>query len=76
MAYIGGVFLTICGIPEVIRTVRDNRCYLGWSFLLLWFFGEIFMLIYSIDIKSNPLIMNYLFNLLIVGIMLFYKMKY
>ena len=75
IAYIGGILLTICGIPEVIRTIKDKRCHLGWPFLLLWFFGEIFMLIYSLDLKSNPLIMNYLFNTVIVGIMLCYKIK-
>jgi uncharacterized protein with PQ loop repeat len=75
IAYIGGILLTICGIPEVIRTIKDKRCHLGYPFLLLWFFGEIFMLIYSIDLSSNPLIMNYLFNTLIVGIMLYFKIK-
>ena len=75
VAYIGGILLTICGIPEVIRTFKDKRCHLGYPFLLLWFFGEVFMLIYSIDLKSNPLIMNYLFNTIIVGIMLYFKIK-
>ena len=75
IAYIGGILLTICGIPEVIRTIKDKRCHLGWPFLLLWFFGEVFMLIYALDLKSNPLIMNYLFNTVIVGIMLYYKIK-
>ncbi len=75
MAYVGGVLLTICGIPEVIRTIKDKRCHLGWAFLLLWFFGEVFMLIYALHLKSNPLIMNYLFNTIIVGVMLYYKIK-
>jgi uncharacterized protein with PQ loop repeat len=75
IAYIGGILLTICGIPEVIRTIKDKQCHLGWPFLLLWFFGEVFMLIYSVDLKSYPLIMNYLFNTIIVGIMLYYKIK-
>ena len=75
IAYIGGILLTVCGIPEVVRTVKDKRCHLGWPFLLLWFFGEAFMLVYSMDLKSNPLIMNYLFNTIIVGIMLYYKIK-
>ena len=75
IAYIGGILLTICGIPEVIRTIKDKRCHLGWPFLLLWFFGEVFMLIYSLNLKNNPLIMNYLFNTIIVGIMLYYKIK-
>jgi len=75
IAYIGGILLTICGIPEVIRTIKDKRCHLGWAFLLLWFFGEVFMLIYANHLKSNPLIMNYLFNTIIVGVMLYYKIR-
>ena len=75
IAYIGGILLTICGVPEMIRTIKDKRCHLGWPFLLLWFFGEVFMLIYSLNLKNNPLIMNYLFNTIIVGIMLYYKIK-
>jgi uncharacterized protein with PQ loop repeat len=75
IAYIGGILLGVCGVPEVLRTIRDRRCHLGWPFLLMWFFGEAFMLVYSIDLKNSPLIMNYLFNVIIVGIMLYYKIK-
>ena len=75
IGYLGGVLLAICGIPEVIRTIKDRRCHLGWPFLLLWFFGEVFMEIYAIGLWDFPLLFNYTFNLILVGIMLYYKIK-
>ena len=75
IGYIGGVLLGICAIPEVIRTYNDKRCHLGWPFLLLWFLGEVFMEIYAIDLWDYPLMFNYTFNLVVVGILLYYKLK-
>ena len=75
IGYLGSLLLTICGIPEVIRTVKDDKCHLGWSMLLLWTLGEIFMIIYAFYLWNGPLIMNYGFNFFVVGIMLFYKIK-
>ena len=75
IGFIGSILLAVCGIPEVVRTIKDNRCHLGWNFLLLWFGGELFMLTYIIPMKDLPLLLNYIFNSLLVGIMLFYKIK-
>ena len=75
IGYIGGVLLAICSVPEVYRTIKDSKCYLGWNFLLLWFFGELFMIFYAFHLWDFPLLFNYGFNLLLVGIMLVYKVK-
>jgi uncharacterized protein with PQ loop repeat len=75
IGYIGGVLLAICSVPEVFRTIKDSTCHLGWTFLLLWFFGELFMIVYAFHLWDYPLLFNYGFNLLLVGIMLFYKVK-
>jgi uncharacterized protein with PQ loop repeat len=75
IGFIGSILLGVCGIPEVVRTVKDNKCHLGWNFLLLWFGGELFMLMYVIPMKDLPLLFNYIFNFALVGIMLFYKIK-
>ena len=75
IGYLGGLLLAICGIPEVIRTIKDKRCHLGWPFLFLWFFGEVLMEIYAIGLWDYPLILNYTFNLIITGILLYYKLK-
>ena len=75
IGFIGSTLLAVCGIPEVVRTIKDNKCHLGWNFLLLWFGGEILMLTYIIPMKDLPLLLNYIFNTALVGIMLFYKIK-
>ena len=75
IGYLGGAFLTICGIPEVIRTIKDDRCHLGWPFLALWYSGEIFMLIYSLILWDYPLMMNYIFNFIVVSVLVFFKVK-
>ncbi len=75
IGFIGSILLAVCGIPEVVRTIKDNKCHLGWNFLLLWFGGELFMLTYVIPMKDIPLLLNYVFNTLLVGVMVFYKIK-
>jgi uncharacterized protein with PQ loop repeat len=75
IGFIGSILLGVCGIPEVVRTIKDNKCHLGWNFLLLWFGGELFMLMYVIPMKDLPLLFNYVFNFALVGIMLYYKLK-
>lgn len=76
IGYIGSVFLTISAVPEVIRTIRDKRCHIGWPMLFLWFMGEIFMTTYSILLWNIPLMMNYMFNFVVVIIMLVYKVRH
>ena len=76
IGYIGGAFLTVSGVPEVIRTVKDKKAHIGWNMLVLWFIGEIFMVIYSIAAKIMPLIINYVFNFFVVIVMLAYKIRY
>jgi len=72
---IGSLLLTFCGVPELFRTIKDGRCHLGLGFLLMWLFGEIFCLFYGFDLKEVPLMINYTFNLLVVSIMCYYKIK-
>ena len=71
----GSLLLTFCAIPELFRTLKDGRCHIGWGFLIMWFFGEVFCLFYGFDLAQIPLIINYGFNLIIAGTMLFYKIK-
>jgi uncharacterized protein with PQ loop repeat len=73
IGFIGSFLLTINAIPEVIRTIKDGRCHIGWPMLVLWFLGEIFMTIYAIYLHNIPLLMNYAFNFFVVIIMLWYK---
>ena len=72
---IGSLLLTFSAVSEVIRTLKDRKCHLGWGFLLMWFFGEVFCTIYGFDLQEIPLIINYTFNLIVSGLMVFYKLN-
>lgn len=76
IGYIGSIFLTVCAIPELLRTIKDKRCHIGWPMLALWFLGEIFMLIYAVHLWNKPLLLNYVFNFFVVAVMLGYKINY
>lgn len=75
LGYIGGGLLAVCALPETYRTVRDKECHLGWAFLLLWFFGEVFMLMYGLQLDDLPLILNYGLNIILLIPMLYFKIK-
>ena len=72
---IGSLFLTFCAIPELVRTIKDKKCHIGWGFLLMWLFGEIFCFFYGLELREIPLIINYSFNLIVVSTMTYFKLK-
>ena len=37
--WISITLLTICGLPEVYRTIRNKYCQVGWGFLIQWTLG-------------------------------------
>lgn len=73
---IGSLLLSFCALPELLRTVKEKKCYLGWGFLSMWFSGEIFCFFYVLSLMDFPLILNYSLNIVAISIMLFYKIKY
>ena len=76
MGWIGSILFAVCGLPQAIESIKDgNSDGLTWSFLILWFLGEIFTLPYIIHNGSLPLLFNYSLNFCFVLIILFYKIK-
>ncbi|OFX17944.1 MAG: hypothetical protein A2033_15315 [Bacteroidetes bacterium GWA2_31_9] len=82
VGWFGSIMLSICAIPQVIHTYKTKKAGdLSWGFLWLWFWGEIFTLIYIVysdmdtKIYHIPLYMNYVFNTLLV-VYLIYAKKY
>lgn len=73
IGFFGSVLLAICSIPEMIRTIQDGRCHLGWGFLGMWYGGELLSLYYGIELKEIPLILNYTINVIALSIMTYYK---
>lgn len=73
---IGATLLALCGLPQAIQCIRTKTATgISWAFLLAWFIGEIGVLIYTLDKQLWMLSINYLMNMVIVLIMLYYKTK-
>lgn len=74
LGWVGAILLAGCGLPEVLKAVETGECTLTWTFLLMWFFGEIFVLIPVVtQIKSKFLTFNYTANVLIILTLILYK---
>lgn len=78
IGWLGSILLTFCSLPQLIKSLKTRKVNdFSGLFLSLWFFGELLMLIYivcgSIPI-SIPLLINYLFNTIIVLILI--RIKY
>ena len=76
IGWISSILLLLCGVPQAIKSIKDgNSSGISAAFLWLWYGGEIFGVIYIITMKdlSFPILTNYLFNVTMVTIMLFYK---
>lgn len=76
IGWVGSILLALCGLPELIRTVKDGRCHVGWGMLLTWFFGEVFVLIHVISsLNDLALVTNYTLNIAILSVMIYYKFR-
>lgn len=76
IGWIGAVCLALCGVPQAWMSHKDKHSHgISWSFLLLWAFGELFALLYVYDKLDLPLLLNYSINILILGVILYYKIK-
>lgn len=74
LGWIGAILFAICGLPQALQSYRDKHSRgLNWAFLLAWFFGEIFTLIYVYPKSDIPLLVNYSVNLVFLIVILWYK---
>lgn len=74
--WLGSICLAICGIPQAFQSIKDKHSHgISWGFVLLWSLGEIFALAYVYDKLDLPLLLNYATNILILGIILYYKIN-
>ncbi len=78
IGWLGGILFAICGVPQAYKSYKDGHSNeISWLFLLLWLFGEILMLVYTLHkpVDLLPLIFNYGCNLLAICFILKYKIK-
>jgi len=76
LGWIGGLLLALCGLPQAVKTFLDGHSDgVSWWFLIMWFVGEVLVLIYIIPSGQLPLIVNYAVNIIFAAIILKYKIK-
>ncbi len=72
--WIGGFLVAVGGIPRLIRTIKDGHARgLEWSFIKLWFGGEIFSFIYLLPTDNLPMVINLGVNTIFTAIIIYYK---
>jgi uncharacterized protein with PQ loop repeat len=75
IGWIGSILLAFCGLPQAIESYRTKSSDgLTWGLLLMWFWGEIFTIIYIIPKWHWPLIFNYTANIIFLIIIIYYKL--
>jgi uncharacterized protein with PQ loop repeat len=76
LGWLGSICLGICGIPQAWQSIKDKHSHgISWGFVLLWAFGEVFALAYVYDKLDLPLLLNYATNILILGVILYFKIN-
>lgn len=75
LGFAGAVALAVCAAPLMIQTVVDGHANgVNGGFLALWLIGEVIMLAYVLlEHLPLPLILNYAANVLMVGVVGWYK---
>jgi uncharacterized protein with PQ loop repeat len=74
IGWVSAIAFAICAAPQAYMSWKDGHAHgLAWAFLMLWYIGELFGLIYVIALLSYPLIFNYALNVILVTIILKYK---
>ncbi|MBI4452830.1 PQ-loop repeat-containing protein [Candidatus Woesearchaeota archaeon] len=77
IGYLGGIFIMISFIPQVIKSYRTKSVEdLSLWMIVATFVGTVFWIIYGFLIDSKPVqVMNIIFGV-IVAYQLFLKIKY
>ena len=79
IGFLGATLLVVCALPQLFKTLKTKEVDdLSLSFFVMWFFGCLFMLIYTLclPIISYPLIFDYVVSLIISGVLVILIYRY
>lgn len=78
IGFLASVLLILSSVPQAVHTWKTkNVSGLSLGTLLFWFFGVVLMGIYVLfETPQMPLLLNYGFNTIVVGINLALYFKY
>jgi len=72
--WIGAFLFCVSGLPQAWQCIKQGHSEgLSKSFLQMWIWGEILTLIYVLPKWHWPLIANYAINIVIIGIIIWYR---
>lgn len=76
--WLGSFLLVACSVPQLIKTIKTKNVQgVSLFFLILWFLGEFFSLVYIlVYAHKRPLLINYGINLIITFMLIIFYMKY
>ena len=66
LGWIGALLLAICALPLTLDALIRKKAEVQGVFLLLWFFGEVLMLLHCLTLGDTALIVNYAANILLL----------
>lgn len=75
LGWVGGLLFSLCAIPQAWSAWKNKHSDgLSWSFLVMWFFGEVATVIY-VSQKDDvlPLLVNYYLNLTLLSVIIWYR---
>lgn len=75
LGWLGAIALALCGIPAACKAIRDGHARgMSSAFIALWWLGELTMLGHVVLERAGAaLVTNYLANVLIVGVIVYFK---
>lgn len=72
---IGAILLAICAVPLAYSSIKSGKSEISSAFLYIWTFGEIFSLTYLLLLGETVLIWNYVANLALLVVVIYYKWR-
>jgi uncharacterized protein with PQ loop repeat len=74
IGWIGSILFAACAIPQAWMCYKQKHAHgLSWGLLMMWFWGEILTFIYVLPSGKIPLLVNYVFNFLLLLVIIYYK---
>jgi len=78
LGWVAGLLFAFCALPQAAKSIKEGHSRgVSMTFLLMWFIGEILSIFY-IYLKhgiDQPLMANYLLNIMFILCILKYKLK-
>ncbi len=70
---IGSLAFAISGVPAAYAAIKAKTCSYPKSFLALWGFAELLMIVYAFGASQHLLLFNYFPNLVCLAVLTYFN---